>query len=186
MTEEERKARRREMETARKRELRQPGYYAHWREKNQERLHLQPPPMTSEARKEHDREYQRNWKRRFREQNPERAREYATRWRAENPDKVKEMALRSRETHRGEARERSRQWRVVNRERGLESTRRWILEHPEYLREYRRNRYSQLQAAIEYVRDHGLLGDISGLTRNTVRQVALEYVRQAGLLLPPE
>lgn len=202
MTEEERKARRREMDYARKRGLRQPGYYEHWREKNGERLHLQPPPMTEEERKERKIEStqarrtdpQKRELRLLRDRqryaaNPEKYREKARlanrihrdrrlkaerAYNAKHPERVRERRRCYLSANRERISEHKRQYRAVNRERHVEYMRRWHEENKDHVEKYAaRYRYENRERAREYA-----------ARRHAFRAAAVEFLRSSGIDVP--
>lgn len=56
--------------------------------------------MTDEERKARKREYQRQWKAKWRAENPEKDRATAAKWRAKNPDHIKAKSVERYQTHR--------------------------------------------------------------------------------------
>jgi len=81
-----------------------------------------------------NREYKRKWD----AENPEKNREYKRKWYAENREKIREYDRKWHAENPEKKREYDRKWRAENPEKRREYNRKWHAENPEKRREYDR------------------------------------------------
>jgi len=89
--------------------------------------------MTEEQRL-HKREYDRKW----RSANAEKAKEYARQWRAANPENKKKYNRKWRSANHEKEKESTRQWRAANPEKEKASKHKWRAANPEKEKKYNR------------------------------------------------
>lgn len=102
-----------------------------------------------------------------------------------NPESMRAIRKRYQIRHKDRLNERARQRHADNPQYIRDYLRQWAPKNRDRIRGYYERRKIKAQAAIEFLKERGLLDAIQRDSVQETRRAAIEYVQQAGLLPAP-